>query len=585
VRRALLWGSLIAVTCLAYQPVFEAGFVWDDNDWVTQNPLVTGERPFSAIWSSVERLHYYPVAFSLWRVQYALWGESPFGFHLVNILLHASAAGLLILLLQRMRIAAAVWIGFAFALHPLQVESVAWVTEMKNTLSALLLLAAALALLYARSRDRALNRLYLLALILFTAAVLTKTAVAVGALLLPLLVITAQRPQGDHRREALWASPFIAIGALLGLLAVRLEQGLADRVAGDFGWGIAERIQMAGRACFFYVEKLLWPHPLSFHYPRWSFEGWLVWLWPLAAIALLPLAVILWRKGYRKTLLGLASYVVLLAPAVGLFDVYWFRYSFVADHFAYLASIGILALIVSALHRWLPGSRAQRSTIGVLLLLLLAVLTWNRAHVWRDAETLWLSTVASNPDSWLAHHSLAMIAYERQQPTVAAARFDAAIRAQPSSVESYTGRALVAQQQQRWRAALEDFDRAVSLDESYPQARLGRGVLRAQVGEAEAAIEDLSLFLVSNPTQPRALVARARAYAQLGRFDAALADARAAQGAADYRALGLEVEGGIVFQSGERERGCDLLSRACQDGSCAMWSRLCNAADVATPSP
>jgi tetratricopeptide (TPR) repeat protein len=579
VRRALLWGSLIAITCLAYQPVFEAGFVWDDNDWVTQNPLVTGERPVSAIWASVERLHYYPVAFSLWRVQYALWGESPFGFHLVNILLHALSAGLLILLLERLRIAAAVWIGFAFALHPLQVESVAWVTEMKNTLSALLLLAAALALVRARSRDKTVKHLYLLALLLFTAAVLTKTAVAVAALLFPLLVITAKRPQAAHRREALWVSPFIAIGALLGLLAVRLEQGLAGRVAGDFGWGFAERIQMAGRACFFYIEKLLLPHPLSFHYPRWSFEAGLAWLWPVAAIALLPLGAVLWRKGYRKTLLGCVSYLVLISPALGLFDVYWFRYSFVADHFAYLASIGILALVVSALHRWLPGSRSQRATIGVCLLLLLTILSWNRAHVWRDAETLWLATVASNPDSWLAHHSLAMIAYERQQPSVAAARFDAAIRAQPSAVESYTGRALVAQQQQRWRAALEDFDHALSLDGSYPQARLGRGVLRAQLGEAAAAIEDLNLFLASNPTGARAHVARARAYAQLGQLDAALADAQTVQAVPEFRALGLEVEGGVVFQGGDRERGCDLLSRACQDGSCVMWSRLCNATD------
>jgi tetratricopeptide (TPR) repeat protein len=601
---------LLIASFVAYVPALFSGYIWDDNDWLTENPAVTGDDGWASIWSGEARLQYYPMLFSAFRVQHALWGLHPAGYHAVNILLHVVTATLLGMLLTRLGLRAAWWIAFAFALHPMHVESVAWVTELKNVLSAVFVMASLLAFTRAIQARRFDRTRYVLALALFVAAVLSKTAVATAVLVLPLLCF---RTRGRFRAGDLkLAVPFAAVGVALGWVAVRLEQGLAAVVGSDFGFSWIERLLIGSRALFFYPYKLLVPHPLIFNYPRWDLSSWDAWVWPPLVVATAVLAVIAWRRGRHGPVLALAAYVAMIAPALGLFDVYAFRYSFVADHFAYLASIGCLILIVEFLVHRLPGQPKQRIAIGVGLLATMAVLTWNQTHVYKDRTTLWSHTIRHNPDSWLAHHSLALEGLNGDRLDIATRHFEAALRCKPNAVESLTGRAMLRVRQTRYDDALVDLDRALELAPTYPQARLQRGIARSRLGRWVDAIADLDPFLAANPGTIDALGARAEAYVRLNRFAAGIADldaalaaggppemlvdrgvARVAAGDLDGAARdaelakaieavagrGWELEGVVWFRRGDTETACRTLRRACDLGQCRVWERTCARAE------
>jgi len=607
-KRRTIWiaFALCAATLAVYVPALSAGFVWDDNDWLTQNPAVTGEDGWASIWNGEARLQYYPMLFSVFRVQHALWGLNPAGYHAVNILLHATTAILLGVLLIKLKLRGAWWIAFAFALHPMNVESVAWVTELKNVLSGAFTIGAMLAFVTA-IRARPFDRLrYGFALTLFVAAVLSKTAVATAALALPILYL---RARGRFRaRDVKAVAPFVVVGVVLGWVTVRLEQGLAAAVGADFDFTWIERIQIGSRALFFYLYKLVVPHPLIFNYPRWDLSSWDAWIWPPLALIAVLLAGFAWRRGYQGIVFALAFYALTIAPALGLFNVYAFRYSFVADHFAYLASIGGLVLVVEFLVRRLPGQPRQRFVIGAGLLFTLAVLTWNQTHVYHDRTTLWTHTIRHNPDSWLAHHSLAIKALDDGRSEVATAHFEQALRCKPGSVESLTGRAMSRARQNDLGRAHADLDRALELAPHYPQARLHRGFVRLRSGQWDGAIADLDLFLAANPGNVDALGARAEAYVRLNRFaegiadfDAALAaggpprllidrgvarvaagdldgaarDAVAAQAFDLVAGRGFELEGVVWFRRGDTETACRILRRACDLGECRVWQGTC----------
>lgn len=609
-RTILIVAVLLIATFVAYLPTLSAGFVWDDNDWLTENPAVTGEEPWATIWTGEARLQYYPMLFTAFRVQHAAWGLHPAGYHAVNILLHALTATLLGFLLTRLELRGAWWIAFAFALHPMHVESVAWVTELKNVLSGAFVIGSLVVFTQA-IQARHFDRLrYVLSLVLFVAAVLSKTAVATAVLVLPILCF---RTRGRfHAGDLKTAAPFAAIGVALGWVTVRLERGLAAVVGADFDFTWIERLLIGSRALFFYPYKLIVPHPLIFNYPRWDLATWDAWIWPPLMVATALLIVVAWRKGHHGAVSAAAVYGLLIAPALGLFNVYAFRYSFVADHFAYLASIGCLILVVEFLVRRLPGRPGQRIAIGTGLLFTMALLTWNQTHAYRDPTTLWTHTIRHNNDSWLAHHSLALGALDGDRPVVATRHFEEALRCKPTSVESLTGRAMLRMRQTRYEDALVDLDRALELAPKYPHARLQRGIARTRSGRWEDAIADLDLFLSVNPGTIDALGARAEAYVRLDRFAEGIADldtalaaggspemlidrgvARIAAGDLDGAARdaelaktidaiagrGWELEGVVWFRRGDTETACRTLRRACDLGQCRVWKGTCARAE------
>lgn len=592
-RRLLYAAGLLLVTALTYFPVARAGFVWDDDDWVTENPAVVSDRGYVPIWTEVAQLQYYPLLYTAFRFQHGLWGDDPRGYHLVNVGLHLINALLVWWVAARLGVPGAFWVAAVFAVHPVHVESVAWVTELKNVLSGALALGAVGCFTLDRRGSLWLS------LALFTAAMLTKTAVAPLPAVLFLLALARGRPR------PVVVAPFFAVAAVLALITVRLESGMVAHVGQDFDLSLLERIAVGVRAAVFYPAKLLVPWPVMFHYPRWDPSA-------LANPALSAVAggvalVALFRAGERRALAALAVYVAMISPVLGVFDVYWFRYSFVADHFQYLASLGVFGAVAFLAHRLrLPPSYA-RGALGAVVAIL-AVTSHIQVRAYESRLTLWTDTVEKNPGSWLAHHGLGLWWLERDDPHRARAGFEAALTAKPSSHESLTGRGAASLAAGNVVAAIEDLDRALELAPGYPEAHLKRGAARVTAGEFEEALPDLDAFLRARPDSLEALGLRARAFQGAGRLDRSLADltraielgagptalvdravisaglgdregafadlSRAVELAPDA-ARGWVVRGTLYRQAGDVAASCEDWGRACELGDCSRARRFC----------
>ena len=341
---------LVAATVLAYQPVWHAGFIWDDDVYVTNNLTLRSVDGLRQIWCKLTATpQYYPLVHTSFWLEYHLWGLNPVGYHVVNVLLHALAAILLWRVLVRLQLPGAWLAAGIFALHPVAVESVAWVTERKNVLAAVFYFAAALAYLRGRRRERMAEsksgvslRWYFLAFALFVAALLSKTtACSLPAAML--LVIWWKR--GRIAGRDVWPLlPFFAAGVALGLVTSWLERTHVGAQGPEWAFSFPERCLIAGRAVWFYAGKLFWPANLTFIYPRWQINtgAWWQWIFPVAALAVVAVLWRLRRRIGRGPLVAVLFFGGTLLPALGFTNVYPMRYSFVADHFQYLASVGLI---------------------------------------------------------------------------------------------------------------------------------------------------------------------------------------------------------------------------------------------------
>lgn len=491
--------ALLVCTLVAYLPATQADFIWDDDAYVTENRTLRSAAGLGRIWFQVGAVpQYYPLVHSTFWLEYRLWGLHPMGYHLVNILLHALAAMLLWHLLRRFLPAGAWMTAALFALHPVHVESVAWITERKNVLSGVFYLAALLSYLcfdavrgdrLSETRERRPAwGLYGLALLLFAAALLSKSTAA--TLPAALLVILWWKHRTAPWRQLPWLAPFFAMGIGMGALTVWVERSVVGATGADFDLSWGESWLVAGRALWFYAAKLAWPHPLIFIYPRWQIDTGVWWqhLFPAAALAVL---VGLWclRKRLGR---GPAAAVLLFAgtlfPALGFIAVYPMRFSFVADHFQYLASIGLLVLGVSMAVRLLRGTRAV--AVGALVLLVLGGMTWSQARTYHDLETLWRHTLSKNPQAWLAHNNLGTVLVARGELEEAIDAFSSALEVKPDYAMAYFNRGTSHNSLGHAEQALQDFHRAIEMDPQNAESFVNRALLLQARGDLSSALRD-----------------------------------------------------------------------------------------------
>src|SRR5215467_9889539 len=391
-RSIWLGAALVAVTLLAYLPAaLHGGFVWDDDKYVTANRLLTAPDGLRRIWFSFDSpSQYFPLVYTTFRLEHALWGLNPSGYHWVNILLHVVNALLVWRLLVRLSVPGA-WLAAAiFSLHPVQVESVAWVTELKNVL---------------------MGCFFLLTLLSWLTFV-------------------------DERTERPWL--FYGL-ALLTIWWERFHQGTLGPL---FALSPMERTLVASRAIWFYLSKLFWPSSLTFIYPQWTIRpthlldyGWLM------ALAALGVMIYLVRRYVgRGVEVAAAFFVLTLSPVLGFIMLYTFRYTFVADHYQYLASIGPIALAAAGtatLAATWKGSRRLILGSAVCVVGILAALTWHQTKIYDNLETLWRDTLAKNPGSWMAHTNLGGALARQGKLTEAIEQYDRALQLKPDEAEAY----------------------------------------------------------------------------------------------------------------------------------------------------
>jgi len=526
-RRLVAGGVIVLITLLAYLPALHGGFVWDDDAHITGSQALRTVHGLAAIWGKPGAvMQYYPLVHTSFWLEYHLWQSNPFGYHLVNVLLQAVNAVLLWLVLERLEIGGA-WLAAAvFAIHPVHVESVAWISERKNVLCGAFYLSSLLAYLRFRPPqvvqpvENRLGRWYWLALALFVGAMLSKTVAC--TLPVTILLVTWWKRGSIGRRDIGFLAPFVGVGAALGLITVWVETYHTGARGAGWSFTLLDRVLIAGRALWFYATKLVWPENLTFVYPRWTIAAgdWWEWLFPVgAALVVLALWTMQTRIG-RGPIVAVAFFIITLGPALGFFNVYPMRYTFVADHFQYLASIGLIVAVV-ATGASVIRERALRMIVSIAVLVSLSALTWRQGHVYQSAETLWRDTLAKNPDCWMAHNNLGILLAHRDDLAGARAEYREALRINPGSYESYANLGNLLMQESQAANAVAEYWKALRIEPGYVRGRYDLAVALGRLGRADEAVAQYRIVVEMKPDEVDAHYNLGVALAKQGRLDEA----------------------------------------------------------------
>ena len=513
---------LAVVTMLAYQPAWHGGLLWDD-DFNIATPELRSLDGLRRIWFEPRTTQqYYPLLYTSSWLQERFWSDSPTGYHLVNLLLHIGCVVLVLKILRFLRIPGAELAAVIFALHPVNVETVAWITERKNTLSGLFALAASLWYLkFDESRSRGS---YAFALVLFLFGLLSKTAI-VTLPLAWLVIFWWKRAAISWRRDVVPAIPFFFVSVAAGLMTSWVEYGNIGYKARILDFSPVERCLIAGRAFWFQLGKVIWPSNLMFVYPRWEINAgaWWQYLFPLALLALLG---VLWslRRWSRAPLAGVLVYIFLLLPTLGFLNQYFFIYSFVSDHWQYLACLGIttpcasgIVLLVGRLKRWQawlePG-------ITLLLAGVLFLLTSQQSWMYTDIETLYRTAIARNPDCWMAQVNLGNILYRANRVPEAMHLFNQAMRIKPAVTYYSLGNALF--EAGRASEAIDQYKEALRIDPDYAEAHNNLGNVLLQTGRTSEAIDEYKQVVRISPNSAEAHNNLGAALGKMGRSSEAI---------------------------------------------------------------
>ncbi len=499
-------GVIIVAAFLIYWPALRGDWQWDDDRYITDNYLLRTLSGLGKIWLEPGvTLDYYPVSATVQWMQWQLWGLHTLGYHLTNVWLHIVGSLLVWRLLSKFKLRLAWLGGLLFAIHPVQVESVAWIAELKNTLSLPLLVAAMIRWIDYDERKKAQD--YWLALALFVIAMLCKLSVV----LLPLvLLLYAWWKRGRIGASDVKASaPFFAAALSVGLVTVL--GGMWDQQFNhqppDFypPGGIWGRIVLAGQAAVFYFSKVFLPVDLLPIYPLWPVD----YTSPLAYLPWLILAVViswLWskRKSWgRHGLLGLGFFLINLAPCPGFLPAPNMGYAWVMDHFLYLPIIGLVGLVVAALGQL--GERIaaplRLGAIGVVALIAVALAWESRGYagLYVNQQTLWSYTLQQNPQAWLAHNNLGLVLKQAGRLPEAIDQFKLALKIDPGCAQAQVNLGTVLMQMGDGPQAIEQYEQALKMKPDFKEGYNDLGLALHRTGRAQEAIEQYERALKISP--------------------------------------------------------------------------------------
>jgi len=492
---------LVGLTFIAYLPALRGGFVFDDGPLIIMNRLVRAHDGLYRFWFTTEASDYYPLTGSLWWLQWRVFGYHAIGYHAVNILLHTANAILVWVILLRLKIPGAWLAGLVFALHPVNVATVAWISEQKNTLS--MLFSAVAILLYLRFYEDGRWRWYGFSLAAFLLALFSKTAVV----MLPVVLLgCVWWVRGRLRwKDLVCSAPFFVFSLALGLVTIWFQHHRALQghlVRSD---GFPARLAAAGWVPWFYLYKTFLPVHLTLMYPKWSIDA-SRWVSYLPGALLFLCFLVFWRERRtwgRPLLFGLGYFVATLVPVLGFFDQGFYSYSLVADHWQYYSIVGVIALTVAAgeevfrrigdQHRW------WGMAVAVGMLAMLGAATWQRGCVYASEETLWQDTVSKNPQAWRAYINLGAALKQAGKLEAAVGCFEQALRLQPDSAEAHNDLGDALRQQGQMPEAIRHFEQALRIRPQYAEPHGNLGNALAQLGRDQEAIRHFEQALQINP--------------------------------------------------------------------------------------
>ena len=590
--------TILLGTFLVYIPALQFGFNWDDGAFLTDNPLIHARDGLRRFWFTTEAPDYFPLTSSMLWVEWRLWGPNPASFHAVNILLHAISSTLIWLVLRALRMPGAWLAGIMFAVHPVNVESVAWITERKNTLPMVFFCLSTL--LYVRHLRKGSLGAYAGAWVTFLLALLSKTSVV----MLPLvfLGLAAWMKGRVTKKDFLSVLPFFALSLALGLVTLWFQYHRAigpEVIRTD---GFCSRLAVACCAIWFYLYKALLPVNLCFVYPRWEIDA----SSPLSYLpvaSLVALGLFLWR--YRGTwgkpfLLGLGYFAITLFPVLGFFDIYFMRYSLVADHWQYVSIVGVIALVCAGAgtaRQNLEGAGRRCVEAGAAaVVLVLGALAVHQLPSYKNEATLWAHTLDRNPEAWIAHHNLGnllrlagqtekslkhlktavglrpgnpdirchLAAAHLQDGSPAEAERQArkALELEPHNLWALDALAMALADQNKTSAANETFEKALDLDPYalYVHDHYGAHLMRS--GDYQGAKRHLEAALQIAPDLAPVHANYGRLLAKMGKVDDAISSLRHSLALGPQAATTYESLGQLLAQKGQHLSASEHFSKA-----------------------
>jgi tetratricopeptide (TPR) repeat protein len=519
-RGLLAAAALVLIAAWCLRPVLAGGWLWDDATEVTENRILMAPAGLAQIWLAPAGPDYFPLKTTVQWLEWRAWGPDPAGYHAVSLALHLASALLVWRLLRRLGLRWGWLGGLLFAVHPLAVESVAWAAELKNTLSLPLLLLALDAWLDGDPDGRTAARAR--ALLLFTAALLAKSSVVMLPLIL--LLLAWWRRGRITRRDLAATAPFFAVAAGLGLVTLHFQQRLAIG-----GWTIAAggpltRIARAVLAGGFYFSKAVVPAGLSPLYVPSVLSPSLPLFAGLSGLLLLGVLSFTYRACWgRHALLGLGFFIINLLPVIGLVKISYMRYSWVADHFAYISVIGIAGLAAAGLGAWAARSPRIATCVAAALVAALGWHTRAYAAVFHDSTTLWTYALGQDPASWAAQSNLGRAEVEAGAVADGIAHYRASLALRPELAETHNNLGYALFLIGRSDEALAELRTALRLDPAYADAHSNLGNALARRGDIAGAIREQAEALRLRPGFADAEVNLGNALTQAGRVPEAVA--------------------------------------------------------------
>ncbi len=611
------WLLLVLCPVLAYYPAISGDLLLDDHQLYVEDPVMNRTDGLLRIWlhplENNEVWPYLPVTRSLFWIERQLFGLDLEITHTINIALHILSALLLWKLLQAIRFHGAWWVGIVFALHPIYVQSVAWIAERKNGIAAIFFLLCVWA--YIRFAQRRSWLWYGMTLVLLGAALLSKTSTIMLPVIFLFCHVWLRLP---WKKSDIWGFlPFLGIvgGVAYGRLWFETH---AFGAKPHFALDVWERVALAGHVPFFYIKKFVLPYPLIFNYPQWTIDlsrGSMI--LPLLSL-LLVVGLLSWKYASwgRPLFLGLGGFFVMLFPVLGLFPNGWFQFSYVADHWVHLPSIPLLLLCVFLV---VNGRKVSiqflgqfRSTtplwmgMGLAIGSVLGILTFLQTHIYQNHEALWTHTASHNPTSWVAHYNLGVIYQDQKdderalshfnatlthregeakahlnrgglyarlgKPEQAIADYNEVLKREPKNLLAYKKRGMAYIALENPTSALVDFNVVLHLDPSDTETYLTRGLLYSQMQEYEAGIKDFDSALQFDPTLTQAYYYRALNHTKLANFESALKNYNEVIHLEPNLASAYKNRGLLYMQQfGKSELACQDWQRACQLGDCQNY--------------
>ena len=476
---------------IVYLPSLSCGFIWDDDLLLTNNPIIISNHTPFVFWFTTKARDFFPTTYTYLWILWKLFPHIPFVYHLSNVILFIISAVILWMLLETLKISGAKWCALIYLVHPVNVETVSWITQHKNTLSLLFYLISLNS--FFSSRDN--RKLYWLSILFYFLSITSKTSVAGFPFVLALLIYWQKRL--FTFKDFKTVLPFFFISVIVGTLELWFHNIHKDQYLAIFPYGIGERIAVGGRVFFFYLYKAVMPLNLSFVYPRWDINlmnpG--VYL-PALAVMLMTVSIFCLKHRFPSLFALFFFYLLNIFPVMGFIDIYYMRYSRVADHWQYLSLIAVVTGLVSTINNFISKSTQGIKRVCFLVFLiiscLLSFITLNQQQIYKDQKILWKETIKKTPTAWIAYNNLAIIYLKEGELEASQKYTKKSLELEPMNEMAVNNMGSILSRQNKPKLALDYFKEAIRIQPDFSLAHFNLGLGLMDLGEYRESYSEIS---------------------------------------------------------------------------------------------